>query len=333
MKLIESAKTHTNKEFIKKAETVHKDENNEPLFDYSKTNYIGSKYPVTIICKKCGNEFSQRASHHLNGTGCKKCANEKMRIRRLSNTENFINKAKIIHSDKYNYDKVIYVNNLEKVKLKCNKCDYEFLQTPQSHLNGNGCPICARKNHSLFMKKSRETFIEESEIIHRDNNGDTLYDYSNVDYKGYKIPVIIRCKKCGHDFLQKPKHHLYDSGCQNCNKSRGEKYILNRLKQNNIKFETQKRFEECRNKIHLPFDFYLPDFNICIEYDGIIHYEIRNNLGGFERLVQQKINDRIKNKFCIDNNIKLFRIKYSDNIKESFQTIIDYIKNKFKNEI
>jgi very-short-patch-repair endonuclease len=102
---------------------------------------------------------------------------------------------------------------------------------------------------------------------------------------------------------------------------------------NNIKFKPQKRFDDCKNTIQLPFDFYLFDYNICIEFDGTYHYQINKKFGGFDRLVRQKENDKIKTKYCHSKGIKLFRIKYTDNLKESVQDILDYIKNKFKNEV
>lgn len=109
-------------------------------------------------------------------------------------------------------------------------------------------------------------------------------------------------------------------------KSRGEKYIETQLLLNNIKYKEQKRFNDCKNVIPLPFDF-------CIEFDGIHHYQIKNVHGGFDRLVKQKENDRIKTKYCKDNNIKLFRIKYTDDIKKEVQNILDYIKKNKINEI
>jgi formylmethanofuran dehydrogenase subunit E/very-short-patch-repair endonuclease len=333
MKLVESLKTHTNNEFIKKAEEKHKDSNNEPLYDYSKTNYIGAKYPVTIICKKCGNEFIQRASHHTNGTGCPKCANKKLSEFHTSNTADFIKKAIKIHKDKYNYDNVVYINNMNKVLLHCNKCNSDFLQQPQSHLSGNGCPKCARLNHSAFMSHTTDKFIEKARKIHIDNNGNYLYDYSKVDYNGSNHTVIIICKKCKKEFLQSPKHHLNGSGCSNCYKSRAEKFIETQLILKNINFDTQKRFSDCKNKIALPFDFYLSDYNICIEFDGTHHYEIKRTHGGFDRLIQQRENDKIKTKYCNDNNITLYRIKYTDNLKDSIQDIFDFIKHNFNNEI
>lgn len=92
-----------------------------------------------------------------------------------------------------------------------------------------------------------------------------------------------------------------------------EKYFID----NNINFKTEYRFNDCKNKFTLPFDFYLPDYNLCIEYDGIQHYESIEFWGGEESLEKQKYNDSIKNKYCIENEINLLRIKYDE---------IDYIK-------
>lgn len=333
MKLIESAKLHTNRQFIDDVQKIHRDENGVPLYDYSKTEYIGSKFPVKVICKRCGSEFIVRASHHKYGVGCKKCSDKRLAELRRSNTNEFIEKSKLIHKDKYDYSEVNYVDNITPVKLHCNICNFNFPQIPQYHLNGNGCPKCARKLHSSRMISNKDEFIKKSKLIHKNDKGLPLYDYSKVEYKGYKIPVTIICKKCGKNFEQKPKHHLYGCGCKHCNKSRGEKYIENQLKLNKINFDPQKRFDDCRNKIQLPFDFYLPNYDICIEFDGTHHYQIKNGLGGFDRLVKQKENDRIKTNYCQNKGIKLFRIKYTDNLKESVQDILDYIKNQFKNEI
>lgn len=183
------------------------------------------------------------------------------------------------------------------------------------------------------MTYSNDDFINRSKLIHQNHDGEPLYDYSKTKYTGTNYNVIITCKKCGKDFIQRSGHHLNGSGCPNCNKSRGEKYIEKQFNIHNIEYKPQKRFDDCKNKISLPFDFYLPKYNLCIEYDGSHHYEIKKTHGGFERLIQQKQNDRIKTKYCSDNNIKLYRIKYTDNLKDSIQDIFDYIKYNFKNEV
>lgn len=106
--------------------------------------------------------------------------------------------------------------------------------------------------------------------------------------------------------------------------SLGEEKIRLILKQNNISFECQKRFDDCCNINPLPFDFYLPDYNCCIEYDGKQHFE--NNCGWGEKLQTIQFRDNIKNQYCKDNKIKLIRIPYYDyNLLN-----IEYLLNKIK---
>jgi len=110
---------------------------NGEKYDYSLVEYINSHTAVKILCNKCDNIFKQTPSSHLRGSGCNICANNQK-----SNTEEFINKVKKIHCVKYNYDLVEYVNNLTKVKIKCNTCNNIFEQKPANHLKWEGCPKC-----------------------------------------------------------------------------------------------------------------------------------------------------------------------------------------------
>ena len=97
-----------------------------------------------------------------------------------------------------------------------------------------------------------------------------------------------------------------------CLKSLGEKKITELLISNNIKFTKQKKFDKCIYKRRLSFDFYLPEMNILVEYDGIQHFEPVKQFGGKESFDVNKIRDEIKNKYCEDNKIHLIRIKYID---------------------
>jgi very-short-patch-repair endonuclease len=99
--------------------------------------------------------------------------------------------------------------------------------------------------------------------------------------------------------------------------SRGEIIIQNYLMDHNIKYENQKKFKDCKNIFPLPFDFYLPDYNMCIEFDGEQHFKQIHNW----RFEQTLKNDIIKTNFCKNNNIDLLRIKYDENI-------IDRLKKK-----
>ena len=118
-------------------------------------------------------------------------------------------------------------------------------------------------------------------------------------------------------------HFNKKHGCPKCNKSKGEleieKYLLNKK----IKYFSNYKFDDCRNIYKLSFDFFLSKLNICIEYDGRQHYEVIDIFGGEEYLKKQIINDKIKTKYCIDNDIKLIRISYLENIKERLTNEIE----------
>ena len=106
--------------------------------------------------------------------------------------------------------------------------------------------------------------------------------------------------------------------------SKGEKEIRKYLEQNNINYQEQKKFDGCQYKKLLKFDFYLPDHNICIEYDGKQHFEKYNFEKNDNQLINRKIRDGIKNNFCNINNIRLVRIKYNEKIEEKLKIIKTY---------
>lgn len=113
-----------------------------------------------------------------------------------------------------------------------------------------------------------------------------------------------------------------------CLKSSGEHLIAENLTELKIIYEKQKTFKDCLNPEHtsyLYFDFYLPDYNCCIEYDGEQHFYPVEFYGGEEKFKRQQLLDSIKNQYCIDNNIKLIRIPYTDYNKINSVYIIDLI--------
>jgi len=220
----------TTEEFIEKAKIVHGDK-----YDYSKVNYTTSNNNIVIICTKHG-EFIQRASHHLRGVGCSKCAGNFK-----SNTENFIKKSKIKHGDKYDYSKVNYINNNSKVTIICPDHG-EFKQRPTNHLRGDGCPKCGGSE-----KSNTEKFIEKSKMIHGNK-----YDYSKVNYINRKTNVNIICPKHG-EFEQTPNVHLRGSNCPYCSGVKvptSEEFIINAIKIHGDKYDYSKvNYKGAKNKI------------------------------------------------------------------------------------
>lgn len=169
-------------------------------------------------------------------------------------------------------------------------------------------------------KMDNNVFIEKCNITHKN-----YFDYSKCEFIHSKSKVIIICPKHGF-FKQISNNHLNGNGCSKCSISTCESEILYFLEENNIKYISQHKFDGCKNINHLLFDFYLPDYKICIEYNGQQHYEVVDYFGGIEALNKQKINDDIKVKYCIDNKIKLLIIRYTDNILNMLVNLQEKIK-------
>jgi len=281
-------------DFIKKAELKHNSK-----YDYSVVNYINNKTKVDIICREHG-LFTQTPNNHLRGQNCPKC-----NYRNVFNTEDFIKMSNIIFNNKYNYSKVNYTKNNIKVEIICDK-HKSFLITPASHLRGRGCNKCGKEKMSVLNTKSLEFILSSFTDTHG-----YLYDYSNIKYSGTKSKVDIVCKIHG-TFSQTPEKHISGNGCPKCNLSKGELKVAKYLESNLIEYEIQKKFNNCfsNKKKKLPFDFYLPEKNICIEYDGEQHFRPIDYFGGNETFEKQKERDIIKNNYCLENNIKLIRIPF-----------------------
>lgn len=188
-------KTKTTEDFIKKANLVH---NNK--YDYSKVEYKGTRYKVCIICPEHG-EFWQEANSHLKGCKCPQCAKEQ---RRYNDINLFINEARKIHGDKYDYSKVNFESKNDKIEIIC-PIHGSFTTTPYIHLLGCDCPKCAG-----IAKSSTEEFIEKARKIHGD-----FYDYSKVKYINNKTKVCIICPIHG-EFWQRPTMHLRGNRCPKC---------------------------------------------------------------------------------------------------------------------
>ena len=287
-------------EFISKSNTIHKNK-----YDYSLVDYKNDKTKVRIICDHHG-VFEQTPNVHLKGHGCFKCANK-------NDLDTFIKKSKIIYGDKYDYSKVEYININTDITLVC-KIHGDFVIKPYHFLyEKNGCTYCSSNSY-----KDISFFEKEANEIHN-----FKYNYSMIYNLNKKSYITIICPKHG-EFKQRIRSHIYDKcGCPLCNESKGEKEISIFLENREVRYIRQFKFDDCKNKNRLPFDFYLPDKNICIEYDGEQHFYPVVYFGGNKRYKSIKNNDSIKSMYCLDNNIRLIRISYKDSISEILKSIFD----------
>ena len=190
--------TRSTEDFIRNARKIFGDK-----YDYSKVVYRTAQDHVTIICPEHG-EFRIRACNHIQGHGCAKCSkNQKF------TTESYIEAAKKIHGDFFDYSELLYVNAKTNVKIICPKHG-PFWQNPHNHLKGAQCPRCSGEIVSLKNSSNTEEFITKARAIHGDK-----YDFSKVNYTAAidKVPVI--CREHG-EFWMTAQNILAGHGCPIC---------------------------------------------------------------------------------------------------------------------
>jgi very-short-patch-repair endonuclease len=292
-------------EFINKASKKHNNKYSYPIQEFK-----NGKSKINIVCP-IHESFSQSIESHLTGAGCPKCANNnKLTI------EEVLKKFKELYDNKYSYKINNFINKDSLMTIKCpHHGDFEM--RIKYHLNKSGCKKCSIEN----LAYSQEEFLVKCKNIH-----DNLYDYSETIYNGMNNVIKIKCYKHGI-FFQNSRTHFRGSGCSKCKHliSKNEVLIEEILKKENILYETQKIFNNCVYKQPLKFDFYLPNKNLCIEFDGEQHFRPIIFFGGEEGFIKTKIRDDIKNNFCLENNIRLIRIKFNENIEEKINEIINEV--------
>lgn len=263
------SKRKTTSQFIIESRDVHGYRYNYDLVDYRANNV-----KVAIICDKHGT-FYIRPSDHLRGQGCNICGGTK----RKSTTE-FIDDAKLVHGDFYNYSNVNYRNNRTKVSIECPKHGL-FNQKPDDHLRGNGCPKCANN-----VRLTVDIFVDRANFVH-----ENYYDYSSVEYFNNSTKVEIICPKHG-SFYQTPGNHLRGKGCRKCSMDFDDDFIkdinhkrhltmklngsyLKSTQENSIydllceKFTSDDVIRQYESDVY-PFkcDFYIKSLDLYIEYNG-----------------------------------------------------------------
>lgn len=293
-------------DYIEIARLLH---NNK--YNYSKIVYTKLKDKVEIICNEHGSFFMSLDNHISKKAGCRKCV---IRPKKMDWIECF-NK---VHNNEYDYSKSIFKTSKDKIEIICKKHG-SFFQRPNSHLSTiHKCPKCSIENKSKKLANNLSDYIDRLNERHL-----FKYDYSKFEYINSKEKSIIICPKHG-EFLQCISSHL-QSGCPMCLSSKGENEIRKYLIDNNIEFEVQKKFKGCYFKRSLKFDFYIPNINTCVEYDGIQHFKPFSWQGGLESFESTKKRDSIKTEFCRKNNINLIRISYNENVNDILSIKINNI--------
>lgn len=333
-------RTKTREEYIFDFNNVH----GVGRYDYSKFYTKNAKEKGIIICHKIDadgkehGEFPMSATTHKLGHGCPKCGRE----RTIMLTANKLRKSKEEHiSDfndvhgegRYDYSKFDVINNSEKGTIICHRKDEngdehgEFHMSAHNHAAGHGCPKCANESRRNFFRISLCEFITKANKKH----GEGRYDYSLVEINGdNKSKVNIKCNKCGKVFEQRINDHLNGHGCHCCRMSKLEEKTMLMLKNCGIKYETEKRFYWLMSAKNweMPLDFYLTDYNVAIECQGVQHYEHRENSIFTKEAVEEiKQRDILKYNLCQEHKIHIYYVKYNDNVEERLLKIIEELNS------
>lgn len=273
--------------FIEQSRIAHNDK-----YDYSKVNFVNSNTKVEIICPIHGSFYQKPFLHSFQKQKCYRCAKDLER----SNTERFIKLSKLKHGDRYDYGKSVYVDVKTKIEIIC-RTHGSFYQRPGSHfIYGHGCAECAKEGSKLGIEK----FIEISNNVHSHK-----YDYSNSIYIGNKVKLEIICPSHG-SFYQKPNSHMSGGGCPSCISSKGESKISEILNYYGIPFIREYKIDGYKYR----YDFFLPEQNILIEYQGQQHYYPVKAFGGETGHLDCKKRDILKSKIAAEKMVPLIAIHY-----------------------
>lgn len=291
------------------------------------------RYFIKIYCKLHGN-FEIRLDHILNKKKniCDKCnmmyAKQRILVKNaIAREERDINCTdrydfiwKSIQQYglyKFDYCSVNYIDNFTNVKLYCNIHNVYFNTTPIRHLYYNyDCPICCDRKRVSGTQDWIDRKVPK-ELLE-------IYDFSKAEYKGVNIPVKLICPKHG-EFWRLP--HFINKGkvlCLKCNNSFHENELINFLENNNINYDYQRYFEWLGKQ---SLDFYLSDYNIAIECQGIQHFMPIEYFGGEEAFLITQERDKRKKRLCKENNVEL--IYFLDKKFNSYMEEDDiYFNNK-----
>ena len=310
------------------------------------------KYYVKVICSHCKKELKKDLYKFLKGNGCL-CQRKVPRLSagaRLSPNSN--EKLKEIQNcldEVFPKGEVVVNKYLDNYLYEfiCNKKDCKN-KTPT-------CNVWAAKSTTtiFYCKKSEECskiHLKECQHISEEYVKNLLKEKYNediilVNYKGFYEKAAFQCNRsycknfnnCSCKTWEVSCFMIFDEigifpkkGCIYKKKSFGEYHIERFLIKNNILYSTYKRFLGCKNIHPLFFDFYLPEYNLCIEYQGAQHYKPVERFGGEKSFKKNQLRDQIKKDYCSENEIFLLEIPYTIRSKEDIESYITYILNNMK---
>lgn len=303
-----SMRRRTTASFVEKAVSVH-----GRRYDYSPVAYTRWNEPVTIVCRVHG-PFRQQAQAHYRGAGCPRCARIKQTPSGIVDTCSFIEAAKRVHGDTYDYSLCRFRAADVLTAIVCSQHG-TFAQRPSLHIGlRNGCPVCARENRQL----TRDQFLQEVSGLYAQE-----FDYSLMPSRvTSRMKITVICPEHGEFGVSAAAHRRGSANCPDCKRSsRFERMIARILDGAGIRFETQWSHPSLRHKTKLRFDFMLPRTRTVIEYNRAFHHKPIQMPGQtLEDAVRAHhetlVRDEIKNLWAERNRWTLIRLSRPHRISE-----------------
>lgn len=269
-------------------------------------SYVDAKTKLKVKHNKCGNIYEVTPNNFLRGRRCPYCSGY------MKKTDaQFKQEVEDLVGDEYIFLDT-YVNADTKIRVKHNKCEHIYEVRPADFLSGTRCPYCSGR-----MGKTDVQFKQEVYDLVRD-------EYTFLDtYVDSKTKIRVKHNKCGNTYEVRPSDFIsHNTRCPYCNSSKGEDIITRILNNLNIHYEPQKTFDDLVDKTNLSYDFFIPNQNILIEYQGVQHYEPIDIFGGDERLKYQQKHDRMKADYAKSHNYNLIAVPYT---QDTFSKIKKYL--------
>lgn len=268
--------------------------------------YINAKTKIGHHCNICGTDWKTTPDRILQGNGCPECGIKKCANSHRFSQEEFESRVDEAH------DGTIkplgkYVSMNKKMKFECQNCGNIWFALPTHIVRGVGCPECVDRWEGR--RRTTEEYKEEVRDIHGEDIK-VLGEYDN-----YKSKIRHKCNKCGYVFEAVPDSVLHGHGCQYCRKSKGEEIIEECMKNLDLDYDREVKFDGCKGKRKLPFDFAIysnDDLIGLVEHDGKPHYQPVDYFGGKEAFKQRIKHDHIKDQYALSHSIPLLRLNYMD---------------------
>jgi hypothetical protein len=311
------SKKRTNEEFLNEVKQIY------PAYDIL-SEYINCDTSVYCHCNIHNVDFNSIPYNLLKGkAGCELCRREKIGNANRKNIDKYLSE---LHNLKPHLVLIgAYTDANTKTLFHCNKHNIDFQKTPWKALHQHGCPQCTKENQYRVNKKTQQDFIVQMQDVN--NNIEVVGEYCGAHER-----VEVRCLLCGHIWRPQASSLVSGFGCPMCASSHGEKRIKEFLEYRNICFMPQKAFVGLYGVGNgsLSYDFYLPDYNLLIEYQGEFHDGTAWQQTESEFLVQKE-HDKRKSQYAVKHNINLLEIWYWD--YDDIDTILQNTINNLENSV